>query len=466
MGGGGGRAANAATINLVLVDKQDRARSTTEIVEVLRPLFTKIPEATVATALSSGMGDGGSPIQVRIFGPDQVTLIALADQIEAAMRTVPGTADIKNTDAARSRETQLIVDRQQSLDLGLTPQQVATTLRTAVSGSQVGSFNPGEGLNEIDITVRLNEVARNDVNALLQIPIKYENGQPIVLGRVVEEETSQAPAKITRADRQRVLTVGSGTSGGRAVGDVTDDIEAAIDDQVEFPSGYGYRFVGGSEQQRESFAQLGQAILLAILLVYVLLVALYQSWLQPLAIMFSLPVTLVGAFGGLWLTGNTLNLISLLGIVLLTGVVTKNAIILVDFTNQLREEGFQRKEALARAGRMRLRAVLMTTLTLVFALLPLLLGTGAGSENRAPLAAVVIGGSISSTLLTLILVPVIYNFFDAGGSGVSRFFRWLFGMKKTERYMPPELFDQPTTPPPAPQTGSAISLNEPGPETA
>ena len=187
--------------------------------------------------------------------------------------------------------------------------------------------------------------------------------------------------------------------------------------------------------------------------------------------MFSLPVTLVGAIGGLALTGNTLNMLSLLGIVLLTGVVTKNAILVVDFTNLLREEqGLARKEALVQAGRLRLRAVLMTTLTLVFALLPLLLGAGAGAEFRAPLAAVVIGGSISSTLLTLILVPVVYNFFDWGGGLTARAFRAIFGMSEPDEEPPLVVDDdkQPKpvspTPSPAPQPGSAISFNPPAPK--
>jgi HAE1 family hydrophobic/amphiphilic exporter-1 len=222
--------------------------------------------------------------------------------------------------------------------------------------------------------------------------------------------------------------------------------------------------------QREIFSQLIQAILLAIVLTYMLLVALYQSWLQPLAIMFSLPVTLVGAFGGLWLTGNTLNMLSMLGIVLLTGVVTKNAILIVDFTNNLRqEEGYSRKKALVEAGRLRLRAVLMTTLTLVFALLPLLLGTGAGAESRAPMAAVVIGGSISSTLLTLILVPVVYNFFDWGSGLTARTFGAILGTgapmededeeQEEQKQEKPDRGREPTPPRPAPQPGSAISLN-------
>jgi HAE1 family hydrophobic/amphiphilic exporter-1 len=216
-------------------------------------------------------------------------------------------------------------------------------------------------------------------------------------------------------------------------------------------------------------------MLLGVILVYMLMVALYQSWLQPLAIMFSLPVTLVGAFGGLWLTGNTLNIISLMGIILLIGVVTKNAILIVDFTNNLREnEGYARKEALVQAGRLRLRAVLMTTLALVLALLPLLLGAGAGSEGRAPLAAVVIGGNISSTLLTLILVPVVYNFFDWGSGLFSRVLRAIIGLPEPSKETPrrdeepseEEQKESPKrkpTPPalPAPQAGSAISLNPP-----
>ncbi len=474
-GGGfgiGGRASNLGTVNLTLVDRADRERSTTDVVEDLRPRFQNIPEALVTVALMSGMeGGGGSAIQVQIFGDNPDTLIDLANRVETVIQTVPGVVDVKNTDALRAPETELVVDRDQALDLGLAPVQVATTLRTALSGSQVGKFNPPDGGSEMDITLRLNEAARGDFNQLMQTPLSYVKSQPITLDRVVDQQLTEAPARINRSDRQRTLSVGSGVS-GRAAGDVTNDIEAAINQQVEFPVGYGFKFVGTSEVQRESFNQLIQAILLAIALVYMLLVALYQSWLQPLAIMFSLPVTLVGAFGGLWLTGYTLNLISMLGIVLLTGVVTKNAILIVDFTNNLRqEEGYSRKEALVQAGQLRLRAVLMTTFTLVFALIPLLLGTGAGAETRAPLAAVVIGGSISSTLLTLILVPVVYNFFDWGGGITARTFSTILGTRapikdqdKEEEQEKPERGREPTPPRPAPQPGSAISLNPPKPD--
>ncbi|MEM7346773.1 MAG: efflux RND transporter permease subunit [Chloroflexota bacterium] len=398
---------------------------------------------------------------MRVFGDDPNTLIDLANQVEAVMETVPGTADILNLDAARSPETSLIVDRDQALALGLSPAQIATTLRAALSGSNVGQFTPA-GDTEIDMVLRLQETSRADLESLLQLPLGYVNGEPIRLERVAEVERTLAPARITRADRQRILTIGSGVS-GRAAGDVTNDVETAINEQVDFPVGYGFRFVGTAEVQRESFADLGSAILLAIVLIYMLLVGLYQSFLQPLAIMFSLPVALVGAIGGLWLTDNTLNLISLLGVVLLTGVVTKNAIIIVDFTNTLRErEGYSTKEALVNAGRLRLRAVLMTTLTLVFALFPLLLGAGAGSENRAPLAAVVMGGVVSSTMLTLILVPVVYNFFDWISNLFARIFRFLIGADDDYSDPDPEKTDAEPAPDKSPSVAPSQPVTQPG----
>lgn len=489
-GGGGGfagatRSTNAANINLVLVDKIDRERTTTEVVDAMRALFRNLPDAIVSVTLNSGAGGGGeSPVQFRLSGPDPNKLIELSEEVEEIMRNTPGTADVANTDAARSPESRLVVNRQQALDLDLAPASVASTLRTSLSGSTVGKFEPSPGATEIDILLRMDELAREDVTQLLQVPVDYVQDQPILLNRVVDLERGLAPARITRSDRQRVLTVGSGVTGGRGTGDVTNDIETAIQEQMEFPAGYSYQVIGTSEVQRESFAQLGQSILLAILLIYMLLVALFQSWLQPLAIMFSLPVALVGAFGGLALTGNSLNLNSILGIIVLVGVVTKNAILLVDFANNLREQGYQPKDALVTAGRLRLRAVLMTTLTLVFALMPLLIGASAGSESRAPLAAVVVGGVVTSTLLTLILIPVIYNFFDWGSGRLSQLLATVWGSSElagdqaepqaepegeTPEERQPEGKQEkddkgakrPQTPRPSPQPGSAMSFGSP-----
>lgn len=469
--GGGGSGSNEANITVRLVDKNDRQRSTTEVINALRPLANKIPEATITLAQASFGGPGGEAVQVQVFGPDPDTLIDVANQVEVAVKSVPGTVDVLNNDAVRAPETKLVIDHDRALAFGLSPAQIAGTLRTALSGTDVGKYRPGAEA-EIDINLRIDEATRNDLNALLQMPLGYFNGQPVTVGQVATIERSQAPARVTRTDRQRVLTVSSNVE-GRAAGDVTDDVEAAIEAQVNFPAGYGFRFTGISEQQAESFAQLFSAIVLSIGLIYMLLVALYQSWLDPLAIMFSLPVALVGAFGGLWLFGFTLSIISILGIILLVGVVTKNAILVVDFTKQLREEqGYELKEALVQAGRLRLRPIIMTTAALVFALLPVLLGKGAGAEVRAPLAAVVIGGNTSSTLLTLILVPVVYNFFNWISSRFSSIMQKLFGTKRVTDEgdgddgspkgdaggLKPGVPPQPA---PQPGAGSAVSLAPP-----
>jgi HAE1 family hydrophobic/amphiphilic exporter-1 len=457
---GAGGASNTATVMVQVVDKGERDRSTTDIIEALRPEVKKIPEANTSLVLSALMaGGGGSAVQVQVYGEDPAILVDLANQVESVMRSVPGTADIQNTGAAQAPEARLVVNRDRALDQGLSPGQVAGTLRTALSGADVGKFKRA-GATDVDITLRMNEAARNDLDQLLQVPLGYRNDQPVRLSQVASVERDQAPAVIQRTDRQRQLTIGTGVS-GRAAGDVTNDVEAAIQANVQFPAGYSFQLVGASEAQRESFADLTSALLLGIALVYMLLVALFQSWLHPLAIMFSLPVAVVGAFGGLWLTGYTLNMMSMLGIILLAGIVTKNAILLVDFTNELRrKEGYGRKEALVEAGRLRLRPILMTTAALVFAMLPILLGQGAGSEVRAPLAAVVIGGNITSTLLTLILVPVVYNFFDGGSSLVSRLLRRLLGGAKPGDEAEPEEAPGPR-PLPQPQPGAAMSPARP-----
>jgi HAE1 family hydrophobic/amphiphilic exporter-1 len=460
--GGGGGGDNTASITVRLVDKSQRARSVTAVVEAIRPQVKKIPEATISVNQTSAFGGGamGGAVSVQVSGDDLNTLIDLSNKVEAAMRSVPGTVDVLNTGAARAPETRIVVDRNRALDLGLSPAVVASTLRTALSGSKAGTYKQ-TGATDIDITLRMGEAIRSDFNQLLRLPLGYRNGQMITLDQVSVIERSQSAAHISRTDRQRVLTISAGVS-GRGSADVTNEVEAAIRSQVTFPAGYAFQFSGTSEIQRQSFADLGAALILSIVLVYMLLVALFQSWLHPLAIMFSLPVALVGAFGGLWLFGKTLNMVSILGIILLVGVVTKNAILLVDFTNVLRQErGYSRKAALVEAGRLRLRPILMTTAAIVFALLPLLFGTSAGSELRGPLAAVVIGGNISSTLLTLILVPVVYNFFDGGSSLVVSVLRRVLGTGKKEEAAEPAPAPVPPKPAPAPQPGAAAVAGRP-----
>ncbi|MCB0197340.1 MAG: efflux RND transporter permease subunit, partial [Anaerolineae bacterium] len=355
-----------------------------------------------------------SASQLRFLGPDNDTLVDLAAEAEEIIKSVPGVVDLSNDGAERSPETQLIINRQRTTDLGMVVGQVGADLRTAVNGKEVGTFKANTDNGEMDIILRLDEENRTDLARLMQLPLGYYKDQQISLGQVAEVSTTQAPGNIERLNRQPSLMIEFGVDSSYGAADVANEVEAALREQLDFPAGYDMQYGGSTEAQRDSFSQLAFALLLSIVLIYMLLVALYENLLQPLAILFSLPVALVGALGGLYLTGNSLNIMSLLGLVMLVGIVAKNAILLVDYANTLREEhGYTDvKAALVEAGRVRLRPILMTVFAIVFALLPLLFGTGAGAEIRAPIAAVLIGGNISSTLLTLLLVPVMYYFFD------------------------------------------------------
>lgn len=425
---GSSASGNTASVFVQVVNKNDRDRKLTEIVDDLRPAVSKIPDATISVDTAGLVGGMETGVSLQVYGPDPDVLIDLANQVEEIIRTTPGTVDVLNNDAVRAPETKIKLDRQRLSDLGLSVAQVSSDLRTAVTGSKIGSYSP-EGEEKVDIILRLDENSRQDLEKVLQLPVGYVDGKPIALEQVAEIERTFAPSVINRYDRQRILTVSSGVIGTNA-GGIANDVEARIQKEIIFPPEYGYRFSGATEQQRESFGQLGSAIGLSVILIYMLLVALYQNILQPLAIMFTLPMALIGVMIGLVLTHNTLNIFSLLGVIVLFGVVTRNAILIVDFANQLREQGRTRKEALVEAGRLRLRPISMTANTLVFALLPVLLSTADGSESRTPIAAVLIGGAITGGLLALVVTPVLYNILDALGDAIRAIFGWIFGSRK------------------------------------
>lgn len=419
----GGGDTSQADITLTLVDKTLREASTQDVVDRLRPIVSEIPEANISLSLSSGISMGGAgAVQVEISGPDPDTLITLADEVEQVMLNTPGTVDVQNLDAVRSPEVSAVLDRDRVSDLGLSSAEVATTLRTALAGSTVGKLKR-EGEVDIDILVQLDEASRSDISRLMQVPLTYQDGEPIRLEQIAEIKRDMAPATINRKNRQRYLTITSNVE-GRPSGDVANDIEAALNSQVEFPPDYSFNMGGATEAQRETFSDLLSAMALSIILIYMLLVALYQSFTHPLAILFSLPVAVFGAIGGLMFVGSSLNMISLLGMILLIGVVIKNAILIVDFTNILRDRGLSRKEALVEAGRLRLRPIIMTSTAIISAMMPLVFAVGAGAEIRQPLAAAVAGGSFTSMLLTLVLVPVVYTYLDSVGSAIKAVFRF------------------------------------------
>jgi HAE1 family hydrophobic/amphiphilic exporter-1 len=237
-----------------------------------------------------------------------------------------------------------------------------------------------------------------------------DNATTVRLDQVATILKDAGPARIQRTDRQRVVEV-SGSVSGRSLGDVARDVRA-VTDKMPLPEGYRLTFAGQVQQLETAFLTLVSALGLSVVLIYMLMVALYESWLTPFAIMFSLPVALVGAFLGLYVTGNTFNIFSLIGMIMLMGLVGKNAILLIDFVTNLRREGMERTAAILESGYIRLRPIMMTTCTVIFAMLPLALKLEEGGESRAPLAVVIIGGVISSTLLTLVLVPSVYTILD------------------------------------------------------
>ncbi|OQY46470.1 MAG: hypothetical protein B6242_07755 [Anaerolineaceae bacterium 4572_78] len=422
---------NLAELTVKVVNKNDRERGILQIVEEFRPLVQKFPDAEIVVAPIGGMSPPGSAVAFQISGTDTTVLKDLSDQIATIMRSVPNTVGIVNRNAETAPETRLELDRERMKDLGLMPAQVVGLLRSAVSGADVGDYKP-EGEDKIEINVRLDDATREDISKLMQLPVGYNRqGVPTLLSQVTNMSSGKSPASISRIDRERTFTVSCDVLGSN-IGGITAEIEKRIANQVIFPPGYGYKLAGESEMMQEAFTDLGGAIFLGILLVYMILVALYQSFLQPLAIGMVIPMSVIGVIWGLYLTDNSLNIFSILGILMLVGVVTRNSILLIDFANLLQErDGMERKAALIEAGRLRLRPILMTSATLIFALLPVLFSTADGSESRQPLAAVLAGGASTSGFLSLLLVPIIYHWFENLGEWSSKVFKIITGQSHT-----------------------------------
>ncbi len=432
--GGGSSGSNVASVFVQLVNKNDRDRSLQTVVNELRPVVSQIPDATITVDTSGFVAGMETGVSLQVFGPDPDVLIDLSKQVEEIVRTTPDTVDVVNTDAVRAPETKIKLNRQKLADMGLSAAQVSSAMRTAVTGSDVGDYAPGDE-DAVSIILRLDENSRQDLQKLLQLPVGYLNKKPVTLGQVATIERSLAPSVINRYNRQRILTISAGVTTSNA-GGVANTIEERVKEEITFPPEYGYRFSGATQEQRKAFSQLFSAIWLSVILVYMLLVALYQHWLQPFAIIFTLPMALVGVLVGLYLTHNTFNMFSLLGVIMLFGVVTRNAILIVDFANQLRERGLSRKEALVEAGRLRLRPIAMTANTLVFALLPVLFSTADGSESRTPLAAVMVGGAITAGFMALLVTPVIYNILEAFSDWTKAATRWITGSTAPQQPAP------------------------------
>jgi hydrophobic/amphiphilic exporter-1 (mainly G- bacteria), HAE1 family len=432
-GGGGGRASYAVQV----LPKQQRSRSVFDIMDQARNLGRAVPGVTVNADIQNPLGGGGgfggggtSSINLQLAGPDLDTLQQVAEQIQAGLSTVPNLTDVRNSSDQGTPELHIVLDRARMAQLNVTSQTVANALRTTISGSLVSELRP-DGQTQKDITLIANDADRLNLQNISAIPIAgagtgagaaaaaATTTNPVVtLGQIATIERGTGPIRIQRVDRNRTMTL-TGTASGRALGDVAKDVQSVLN-TMTLPPGYSVQIRGGVQQLNNSFATLGQALVLSIILEYMLLVALYESWFYPIVLILGVPLGIVGALLALFVTHNTLNIFSIIGLIMAVGLVAKTGILLVDFTNTLRKRGVPRTQALAEAARVRLRPILMTTATMSFGMLPLALKLEPGAESRAPMAVVVIGGLLSSTLLAIFVTPSLYTLLDDLQSKIMR----------------------------------------------
>lgn len=416
-------ASDTATIQGKLKSKELRTRDINQVMDEIRTKCANIPGAKVEVK-SQGMSFGlnSAPISIGITGDNLEVLAALSETIKKRVQNVEGAREVKSSLDEGKPELHIKLNREKADLYGLNYAYVSSMLATAVNGTVATQYrSKGE---EIDVTVIMDQDYRKNINDLAALIIPTPTGAMISLSDVAELEVNKGPTQINRVNQSRRVTV-SGDISGRDLRSVTVDIQKALAD-IELPQGVQIEYGGANKEMMESFSDLGLALILAILLVYMIMAAQYESLLYPFVIMFSIPPMFIGVILALLFTGRTLNVASFIGIIMLAGIVVNNAIVLVDYINTLRErDGYDRKEAILKAGPTRLRPILMTTLTTILGLFPLVLGFGDGAELSAPLATVVFGGLAYSTINTLVLIPCMYIILeDLANRTKSKFGNW------------------------------------------
>ena len=429
-----------ASIYIRLVDRKARARSVDQMSGVLRDRLKQVPGITVThVGLLDSVG-GNKQVEFSLQGPDLRELERLSRVVQDNIRGVAGLVDLDSSVKADKPVIQIDVRRDAASDLGLTVSGIAGALRTLVAGQTVGNWRAPDD-QTYDVNVRLSPDTRNSPDDLARLPFTSAamgtnadgTSRIVRLSQVATISEATGPNQINRRDLIREVAVNANVA-NRSAGEVSADVKAALE-KTAFPPGYKYQFGGSTKNMAESFGYAISALVMAILFIYMILASQFKSFLQPLALMTSLPLTLIGVVLALLAFGSTLSMFSVIGIVMLMGLVTKNAILLVDFAIRMREPttdvdgrlipGAQRTEALLLAAKVRLRPILMTTLAMIFGMIPLAFALTEGSEQRAPMGQAVIGGVITSSLLTLVVVPVTYCFMD----DLAQWFKRKFGAK-------------------------------------
>jgi HAE1 family hydrophobic/amphiphilic exporter-1 len=428
IGGGAQGQVNQASIHVLMTGAKTRPYHQNDVMSWVRGRYADVEDAVIAVVPVNLVGGGGGgfrsqAIQFNIRGRDYDELNAAAEALVAELDKIDGFVDLDTTFRGGKPELAIEIDRERAAALGVPVASIATTIRALIAGDKVTELK--DGLDIYDVTMQLPDEKKTGFAALSNLKVRSATGQLVDLASVVRVAHTEGPSQIERQARQRQVTVLANLEGGLSLGQATPMVKELAAKVV--PPHLTTDFVGMAEVMTESFGYMISALFLAIIFVYMLLAAQFNSFVHPFTIMLSLPLSVVGAFGGLYLTGMTLNIFSMIGVIMLMGLVVKNAILLVDYTNTLRERGMNVVDALLEAGPVRLRPILMTTAAMIFGMLPVALAISEGGEARAPMAVTVIGGLVTSMLLTLVVIPVVYSLFDQVASKTMR----VFGSKRS-----------------------------------
>ena len=417
-GGGGFRGPNSGAVYVRLKEKRDRDRTQAEIQAQLRGMLGQVTAVRPNISGSRSIfGGRGQPIRIFVQGPEVTRLKLAAEQVMAAVRVVPGVAEPTSSDEGEIPQLDVRVDRQQAWAAGLGINAIGTTLQPLFQGQRATRWEDPNGYSH-DVIIRYPDSMRVSPEDVANIPVMSQNvdartgmAATVPLSQVAEIRAGVGPQQIERRMLERQVSISAGVLDGYNVGDVADEAKLAIA-RVGLPAGYHTVFGGDVQNLEETKGYVLEAILLAVVFIYLILASLFGSFVQPLAIMLALPLSFLGVALSLWVTGGSLNVMSMIGIIMLMGLVTKNGILLIDFVNKERESGADRLTAILTSARVRIRPIIMTTCAMIFGMMPLALAIGEGAEQRAPMAHAVIGGLITSTLLTLFVVPVVYTLLD------------------------------------------------------
>jgi HAE1 family hydrophobic/amphiphilic exporter-1 len=446
IGGGAEERVNVASVLVQFVDKSRREAAQQELMATARALLADLKHLDISVEAAERVSGGGfrsAPLQYNLRGPDLDRLVDLSEALAQRVAEVPGIVDVNTTFDSGKPEVDVLIDRDKAADLGISVEELGSAIQALIGGRKATTYE--ESGETYEVRVRLARTDRNRASDVLDVPVRTRSGELVELGNLVEIRETTGPVQIDRQDRSRQITVLGNLEASKPLASAMADV-VEVANEMNVPEDVAGEFTGRGEMMEESFANINFSLMLAVVLIYMVLAAQFESLVHPFTVMLSLPLSIVGALGLLAITGRTLNIFSMIGMIMLMGLVTKNAILLIDYTNLLRSRGMSKKEAILTAGPVRLRPILMTATSTIAGMTPVAIGLGSGAETRSPMGTAIVGGLVTSTILTLVVIPVVYSVMDdlpgwirrlLGGTG--RFFAALFGARAGRRRREPRL---------------------------